>query len=141
SRREQLPLRQLTFARAARRYRSITRIIVARRGDERRPGTVAVAIGVGIVGRTLVVRIGDAGQKTPRGRRHALAVAVEGAIAQARIFVALKAEWMAGSDGLRRQAAQNRKASSSQNRDDDIAHEGLLGVSRGFTVLSYHNRR
>jgi hypothetical protein len=71
-----------------------------------RKRTMAVAVGVGIVGPAGKVGIGDAGQKPPRSRRHALIVAREGAVAQSRKFVALNAERIPRTDRVRGKRAE-----------------------------------
>src|SRR6266851_1833325 len=103
--------------------------IAARFREARRPRTIAVLISVRVVRLAGIKGIGDAGQMPPRGRRHALTVAVEGAVAQARIFLTLKAERMSRADGFRRQRAEHRKAARSQNRNDNMTHEDLLDDS------------
>jgi hypothetical protein len=66
-----------------------------------------------------------------------LAVAVEGAGAQAGILVALQAKRMTGTDGLRRKRPEHRKAAGSQTRDDDITHEDLHGRFFRHDCLSF----
>jgi len=81
---------------------SVARSVTARCCNERRRGTIAVAVGIGIVARSFIEGIGDAGEISAGCRCHALTVAVERAVAEAGIFIALKAERMAGPDGVRR---------------------------------------
>jgi hypothetical protein len=58
------------------------------------------------------VGIGDAGQKPPRSRRHALILACEGAVAQSRKFVALNAERIPRADRVRGKRASPLAASA-----------------------------
>src|SRR5690349_10816380 len=66
-----------------------------------------------------VIGIGDAIEKASRGRRLALLVAREGAVAQPRILVALKAERISGTDRFGRRGAecsQSARGKHGQNR-------------------------
>src|SRR5260370_16810073 len=69
-------------------------------GIHRTRARAAIAAGRGTA--CDVVRILDAPEIPPRCGGLALLVAVEGAVAEGRIFIALNAKRMAGADGLRR---------------------------------------
>src|SRR6516165_3367272 len=92
--------------------------------------TIAVAEGVGIVGRAEIVGVGDAVEEASRRRRHALAVAVEITAAQAWIFIALDAERMTEADRLRWCAVEHPKSADSEQRESDLAHGVLLNDSQ-----------
>src|SRR5215831_14971961 len=103
--------------------------IVARPWKRRRRGAIAGAIGIGVVGQPPEKGIGHTGQKATGCCRHALLVAVEGAVAQAGKFITLEAKRMTGADRLRRRRSQRREASRSKHCNNDMSHQGLLGAS------------
>src|ERR1700704_4552934 len=97
--------RQFTFPRFA-AARSVG-------GIDRTDARAAIAAGIGIAG--VVIRVLDAVEKPPRRAGLALLIAREGAVAQARIFVALNAEGVAAADGLGRCGADHGQPARRQH--------------------------
>src|SRR5262249_16044293 len=79
-----------------------------------------------------IIGIGDAPQTAGGGGGLALLVAGEGAVAQARLLVALNAERIARPDRVGRRAAKNRKAARRQQNQNRSTHSKLHHADRAF---------
>src|SRR5664279_4635441 len=89
----------------------------------------------GVARRALVARVVigvlDAPQPPSRGGGLTLLVAREGAVAQARLVVALNAEGIAGADGSRRCRDGDRQCTGGQQRRNEFAHGSLPSATAG----------
>src|ERR1700688_3355088 len=130
-----------TSARQSAQARHVVQFVQLSAGDriDRPRARTAIAAWIDITA-GIVIGIFDALQKPSRSGRLALRITGEGAVAQTRIFIALDAKGIAGSDGLGRRGAGKGQSARGQQCESEVTHQDLPSAAAASSpILCFAN--